>query len=204
MAERPALSHLRYVITLVYICANCRHRQERRASTQRTKLNAIGLMMHHAHNEFDRGNNRIRGLWILALIASFSFMSTPAEASMILADESFSAEWSNSGFDNLEVVSGTYRVSHSATELPEPSLPTVRFFSQTAIPSSSSMGSMSSPAWSANGGSSAVAVLSDGTFTLPRSRGLNWLAIERSLDVPPAPAVRLSRPPQVKAIQAIC
>ena len=158
------------------------------------------IRMVQPHNDFERRIPRLRGLFfVLVAIASFALMATPANASIILADESCSVEWFNAGVFDLGPFASEFYLpstrSVPCSEAPSPWLPSVRLSGKTAI-SVSSIGSMGYPASYASSGGLAVAVLPDGPFILPSSLGLNWLSSERSLDVPLAPTFELLRPPQ--------
>ena len=137
-------------------------------------------------------------------MAVFAVGASPANASMILGVETYSAPHFNPGWFDSEFESSGWGANtiSSNQNLPEPGLPKPlwvgdRLSGQEAAPVSSSMGGCGTLGAVTNGSVPAVMVLHAEPFCLPSSLLLNWLIIEHYLDVPAAPTFELLRPPQI-------
>ena len=147
-----------------------------------------------------------KGLWGFVVMVCFATIaSVPANASMILAGPDCSTERYHAGLLDWDSeswggacgsIASARQLPSSEPDSPEPLRMAVRFFGEEVVPVSTNMSGSSSSGAPTNGGAQAFAVLPDSTLAPPSALLLSWLAIEQTLDVPPAPAVELSRPPQ--------
>ena len=161
--------------------------------------------MQQLHKNCGRAILLFRGVCAILVAAFFVAVVAPANASMSLGDEIYSAQRFNAGLYDWEIESSGWGISAISStrnapdfdsELPEPFWGGVRLPEQEFVPISSGMSGRSSSDVSNNGGPQGFGVLPGLAFALLDPVRLSWMVIERSLEVPLAPRFDLLRPPQ--------